>query len=815
MSPDNLEGSGAMIGAASLVPGTARRRAGARKFIPYLIAALALTLVGVVIFHKFLWRGRLPLYRDIGADSVNDYYPTFVHLSDYIRHQGFPSWSFSVGMGQSIFYLAGDLIWEPVVWLPKALIANALILQHLFKTLIAGLIFFRFLQIRRLNFCTSLLGSLLLAFSAYMCMGSCWTINADEVVGFSFLLLAAESAVSRGRWFYLPFAVALVGLITVFHLFLAALLLVFYVPARLIEIHGWKPRKWAWATTQIGVSSLIGLGLAAVIWVSSLHCLLNTPRGSGTIPNFAFAPTPPKIFQLQSMYYYLTAALRPFSNDILGRGDKFHGWENYFEAPAAYCGLITLLMWPQVFLTATKRERVLSVLFLVIILIPVLFPWFRYAFWFFEGGYFRTFSLFSIFGFILLSMRAFSGYQEERRLNCWVLTGTLLVLVGFLYLPIPLERTMIHPNIRQFAAITLGLLVATLAAGQFFNRQKLAGWIVVLISLINLIYFDWLTVNRPTLHRHDVGQRRGYNDRTIEALLDIKAANERSFFRINKSWGSGRATRVSYNDAMVFGYYGTMSYSSFNNLDYIKFLLAIEAIPPDNLATEAQWSTGLLWEPLMSSFACEKFVITREPVRFQTADHYEFVNRYGDIHVFRNTAFVPLGISFDSSLPEETFSQMPKWAKQQALLHAVILGDGTRTPNLQIEKIGLDDVKQRLRDVPVKEALARLRSHAFSPSTFRETRITGSVGVDRDSVLLFQMPFDDGWHATVDAKSVRVVRADIGLLGIPLSAGAHSVELFYSPPFLYLGAAVSIIAALAFVVMSRRWPRITLPTVTA
>ena len=92
-----------MIGAASLAPGAAGRRAGAKNFIPYLIAAFALTLVGVVIFHEFLWQGRLPLYLDIGADSLNDYYPTFVHLSDYIRHEGFPSWSFSVGMGQSIF----------------------------------------------------------------------------------------------------------------------------------------------------------------------------------------------------------------------------------------------------------------------------------------------------------------------------------------------------------------------------------------------------------------------------------------------------------------------------------------------------------------------------------------------------------------------------------------------------------------------------------------------------------------------------------------------------------------------------------------
>src|SRR3954463_8127471 len=168
-----------------------------------------------------------------------------------------------------------------------------------------------------------------------MCMSSCWIINADEVVGFTFLLLTAEIAVSRGVWVYLPIAVAVLSLITPFHLYLTALLLLFYVPARLIQIYGWRPRAVAWPLFQIGVVALIGAGLGAAIWIGSLHSMANTPRGSGMIPNFAFAPVPPKIFHLESLSYYITAALRPFSNDILGTGDNFHGWENYFEAPAA------------------------------------------------------------------------------------------------------------------------------------------------------------------------------------------------------------------------------------------------------------------------------------------------------------------------------------------------------------------------------------------------------------------------------------------------------------------------------------------------
>jgi len=785
----------------------ARFRPLAKQFLPYLLASLAIVTVGVLIFHKFLWRGRLLLYKDIGADSLNDYYPTVLHLSDYIRSEGFPSWSFYVGMGQSIFYLAGELFWEPVVWLRRDLIAHALIFQHLGKTLIAGLLFFRFLQIRGLNFCSALLGSLLLAFSAYMCMGSCWVINADEVVGFTFLLLAAEIAIARGTWFYLPIAVALLALITPFHLYLASLLLLFYVVARLIEIYGWRPRLIVWPATQIGLAALIGVGFAAVIWMGSLHCMLNTPRGSGLIPNFAFGPAPGKMFELESLSYYVTAALRPFSNDILGTGDKFHGWENYFEAPVAYCGLITMLLWPHAFLWATKRQRVIYVVFLALLSIPVIFPWFRYAFWIFRGGYFRAFSLFTIFGFIILSMRAFSRYLEEHALNYWLLFGTLLALAGFVFLPIRVERALIHPKIRELATISVCLLAIVLAAGHFFKRHKLAGWIAVLISAMNLVYFDSVTVNRPTLHVHDLVARKGYNDQSVEALRDLKSG-AREFYRVNKTWGSGLATRISYNDSMVFGYHGTMSYSSFNSLDYIRFLLAVEAIPADNLATDAQWSTGLLWEPLLSTFACEKFVITREPERFENAQQYQFLRRYDDISAFRNTAFVPFGLTFDSSFPEEDFLQMPKWAKHQALLQAVILPGKASAPHLQLHQLTLEDIKERLHEISVLNALDHLRANAFNLESFRETRIKGSVRVDHDSMLVFQMPFDDGWHAKIDLNPADVTRVDAGLLGVPLPAGAHKVELSYSPPFLYVGGGVTLLAALAFVALIWRWPRI-------
>src|SRR6476469_4406545 len=121
-----------------------------RTWLIRLIVAIVLIVPGIFVFWPFLFGNSLLLYRDIGSDSLNSYYADFVHLSNYIRSDGFPSWSFHIGMGQDLAYAIGYLVWEPVSWLPARFIANALVSQHLAKVVIAGLLFFRFLQLRSL-----------------------------------------------------------------------------------------------------------------------------------------------------------------------------------------------------------------------------------------------------------------------------------------------------------------------------------------------------------------------------------------------------------------------------------------------------------------------------------------------------------------------------------------------------------------------------------------------------------------------------------------------------------------------------------------
>jgi hypothetical protein len=780
-------------------------------FSPFftLFAGLCLLLVGALIFRDFLFGGAVLLYTDIGNDSVNSYYPDFVHLSNYIRSQGFPSWSFYVGMGQDLAYATGYLIWQPVSWLPSNLIAPALVFQHLGKVLIAGLIFFRFLQLRRLHSPAPLLGSLLLSFSAYMCIGSCWYPFADEVVCFAAILLATEEAVQHGRWLLLALAVALVGMITPFHLYLCALFLLSYVPIRLFGQCGWQPEIILSNCFRLAAVATLGVGLGAIVTVPYLHAVLNSPRGSGTTSAVA-ALSSSTVFGLESPLHYITAALKPFANDILGTGDDFHGWQNYLEAPLTYCGLLCLLALPQVLTGGTWRHKIIYVFFLVGMLVPAALPWFRYLFWLFQGDYYRTHSLFWILGVITLSTMAFSRYIEGRAFNLWLLAATTLVLAGTLYLPFEQWRAPIDSGIKSGVTILLLLYSVLLIAGQLLKRQKLAAWLILGLSAIELVQFDHITVsNRKTVKKEELRARIGYNDETIDALRDITTSDDEKFFRITKLRSSGPSVLPSLNDAMVFGYYGTSSYSSFNNINYTNFLTAVNAIPPKS-ETDTRWSLGLLNEPILSLFACEKYALADNPLPFQRAVQYEFVKRYEKDHLFRNARFLPFGLTFDRYITEDAFLKLPASEKSGVLLHAVVLSNKSEGEKQGLTQANLSDLEQDARNFSLADVAAACRKTALQLTSFGQTRFEGNVFLDQRSILVLQTPFDRGWHAFQNGLAVPVLKVDVGLLGVGLDMGGHKVELHYRNLFLVPALGVTLASFLILGAGLWRWPRLDL-----
>ena len=400
-----------------------------RRRVPALLLLSLLGLLSLAVYWDFLIFNHLFLYKDIGSDTLNGFYPNYVHLADYLRTDGWPAWSFSQGMGQNIFPQSiGDPFALLLVLMGAKHLAYGLVYVQVCKILLAGILFYLYLRVLMLAPLTAVIGALLYAFSGFMILGGGWYVFSVDGVYFALLLYAIERYLKDRVWLYFPIAVALVAAGVSFSLFLYALFFLPYILFRYYVNHGWRPRALSTFLLRLAGLGVLGLGISAIFLFANVQEMMNSPRVLGEASLFDRLMNKP-LLGFEGFPHNATAIMRFFSSDLLGSGSEFRGWRNYLEAPMFYCGLLSLLLAPQVFVQLARKHKVAYALFGLVFLVPVGLPFFRYLFWGFTGDYYRLFSAFVALVLLFFSLHALDHILKTGQVQVRLLIESLVVLL--------------------------------------------------------------------------------------------------------------------------------------------------------------------------------------------------------------------------------------------------------------------------------------------------------------------------------------------------------------------------------------------------
>jgi len=80
---------------------------------------------------------------------------------------------------------------------------------------------------------------------------------------------------------------------------------------------------------------------------------------------------------------------------------------------------------------------------------------------------------------------------------------------------------------------------------------------------------------------------------------------------------------------------------------------------------------------------------------------------------------------------------------------------------------------------------------ALTIETFSNEYIQGNIDVAESGTLVTSIPYSPGWEVLVDGEEVATEKVNVGFVGMPISAGEHTVEFVYQTPFLTLGAILT------------------------
>lgn len=784
-----------------------------------LLVCLGVLLLGnYLIYFDFILTDRLFLFYDAGSDSVSQLLPFidyFANVRDITA-----LWEHRTGLGNNQFLMSALYVgFDPILLMfrgsdPESIGAH-LEWFAIIKSLIAGSFFFGFLRLRRFSTFTSLVG------------GCCWGMAGMFVAiatWFVSMTPSHSAALAMVLWGYQYWrnGKSPVPLVLAFSYYLISTQAFVTLPQLgvfffLFMAYDWwqevDPRPTFIELCQrylkFGLYCGWGLLLVAPLLLPTLYYIFfeNSRMSSEAGPS---------LFELPHWVDFFANFTRLFSNDLFGTANAWGEQvetPDYLMMPFNYFGIIWVILIPVCLVAVFRkggREEKSQLIKLLVFCLPfvvvLLMPGIRsYLFYGGKVDYYRWVCNYSGIAYLLIGAYCLDwvlqkGLKSFRWLPL-VMFGIVLILLFSLIYYLSQYRGL-SPDLWTMGIVFVGLLGATLALSL---RSVTAVYV-----LLSLVIFSDLTIqgNRTastlrkslwTIEKRPEEPHLLYsNPDMLAALADIKGRETSPFYRVSKAAEYGAKWD---NSSLSHDYMGTRAYHSFNNKNVVEFYYAFTNHEPGFWGTVAL--PGFDGFGLLDSFLGVKYYATF--LAETVPDWATEINRFGDVVIYENAYAYPLATPYyqyaNSSLLE---SEADRIARQQFIINTVLLDETEEREDLA----SLREVKSIASEWPDAIKTRRLSSRivqnkAFSLTHFEQDVVEGIVELDKPAVLVFSIPFDPGWKAWVNEKSVVIERANLGFIGLPLGAGESTVRLSYWPPFLTLGIVLSTFGIAAFLIIPR------------
>lgn len=773
---------------------------GGVRFAAPLGFFLGICGIGFIVYYPYLIHHNLYLFADVANDSIWLFWPIKIHLSEYLRSEGWPLWSFSVGIGKDIFNLLDDpfsllhMLYEPedvgygFGWI-----------QYL-KVLCAGLFFYTWFRLLGLSRYATIFGATGLAFSAHMIIRGNWSHYATEVVVVGFALMAIELFVTKRVWHLVPFALVFLIIRGVFHTYVWTLVLLGYTVLRLWVFYGNRYRKQFEALGKMILLYCLGLLISAAVLLPNFYALWGSARVSGEGASYGGLLSTP-VLTVNEPKEWLSSLFSLFAPDLLGRGSYYAGWCNYLEGPHLYAGLFILLLFPQVIYARSSRVRWVVATSLLVTALYLIVPWARYSLNAFAGEYYKTSSFWVSIFLCCAAVIALDNLVRNRKLNLPLLLFTYAGLMGAMLLLWRSSFVAQHIGgadyyVYEQVLVLLSLYAVFLA---FLKYERLRGYGMSMLLLVLAcevaLFAGGSSQDRLALRGDSIKTGGYFYEDSLEAIRKIQSDDEQ-FYRIERV-----SSAVSLNDALGQNYYGLKSYHSFNSTAYLRFLGKQGFnINYELIKKNTAYITGLNQRDVMETLLSVKYYLALEEDVPLVPEGYDMIDTVGRYNIYRNTHFLPLGFVYYAVATESEALKLSSKQRELLALEAAIVADPMAEllgfPLVSDERVQqlqqYTDTSQRLaRSQLVQEKYNQLRTNSLKFSHFSHNSFDGTIELDQPGLLFLSIPDEEGWSYLVDGKEQEVVRTHFGLTGIVLPAGVSHVQGKYFPPLLATGLMLS------------------------
>ena len=702
-------------------------------------------------------RGFFLIVGDYNAQALP--FATAVRYALYAKPLG--EWFWGIDLGTSLidtfgFYNLGSPFFWVSVLFPNVQFPYLASWLYILKYVVAAVTAHLYLRRFTSHELYALIGALLYAFSGFQSTNLLFFHFHDVTAFFPLLLLTLEQTMEDRR--YRPrfiLAVFLDCLVNYFFFVGEVLFVIVYFVVRF-------RREPHWIKAALGrlLDGLFGVGMAFALFLPSVLYVLESDRSTFSLTwENAFYSVRGILFVLKGLF--LPGDLMNDSSALI-----LETW----RSTAAYLPVFGLSF---VFAYLFRQKGWLR-LMIVLGLIVSLFPCMQAAFYLFADVYQRWW-------YMLILLMALATVKVLEQPEAYPIgRGVLLnggIVAGLVLAVLLLNRnTSNDPYLfhsRRFYAQALAAAGAPAAVWVLLKLRLLGKKRIAALTMAGCV----LTSAFALYGYRKLNTNETYREFFIGGQL-METLDEQYRYR-----ATGMLMTTNGQAAAYIGFCSTLENASyaFNELFDIH---------STNMTRDRSKVRGL------PALLGAKFSTTGAP---SEEDHaVAYIDHNGTVYyLITYSETCPIGFAVDQYQTEEQLTALPVNERACALMHAFLINPEEIEAVRDIASpfdAGTVDLKNTL-----DASIEACKEQGVSDFHRDNTGFRCTTSYDRDRMVYFTVPYDRGWHATVDGEPAQILYSG-GMMLLRVPAGEHAVSFVYHTPGFRFGLIVTAACWTGFIV---------------
>lgn len=737
----------------------------------------------------------LALYRGgyfIFAGDFNVQQIPFYRLANEAVKSGDFLWNWTTDLGVNFissysFYLLGSPFFLITLLFPSSftpfLMAPLLVLKFALSAVFACAFVRRFVKDMRY----AILGGLLYAFSGFAIYNVFFNHFNDVIVFFPLLLIALEEFMQNGKRGYFAFAVAMMAVINYF----------FFVGQVVFVLLYFFIRVWCGdfkltmkKFLSLVLEAILGFAMSLFIVLPSVLTVMGNPRVDNQLAGYdllMYGNTQRYAAIIQSLFFPPDSAYNPaFFPDAAVKWTSLNAYLPLFSVTGALAYMM-------------RNKRTWITRLLKVSLLMILVPFLNSIFYLFNNSFYARWFYMPVLIMAVATAISFERFRPRtyrRALGFTAVVTGVIALTGLLptkkdgewqwfNLIGSKEQFWVCVCIAVLGLVLLLMIIEIRRDGRGFMRKTIV--CVCLIAVISS--FTYLTIGRM-----NYTSETWYINNSLEIRDKIDLPETDQFSRID-------TLDCTDNQGMFMGLPTISAFHSIIPNSIMEFypLVGVKrdvSSKPDPELYGLRALLSVKWQFIKNG--------SKETPTYGFSKY----GQIGDMTVYKNDYFVPMGFAYSFYVTEKQFMDTPQSERSRLLNKAVVLSEE------QIERYGKDllplpeEMLNQLNQFTFEEDITRLQNSAASDFTTSGHGFTAKINLDRPGLVFFSVPYEEGgWTATVNGKAADVENVSVGFMAVWCEAGESEIVFDYMTPGLKTGTVISVVALLltgGWIVIARR-----------